>query len=73
MRTGDLNIAALTTRRAPFTQALQVYQHLMGEGAASEAGVILEYGATSVKAMRQLVRVRLRAKVTPRVLPPLRG
>jgi predicted dehydrogenase/threonine dehydrogenase-like Zn-dependent dehydrogenase len=45
MRTGDLNISALTTRRAPFTQALQVYQHLMGEGAASEAGVILEYGA----------------------------
>jgi predicted dehydrogenase/threonine dehydrogenase-like Zn-dependent dehydrogenase len=44
MRTGGLNIAALTTRRAPFTQALQVYQHLMGEGAASEAGVILEYG-----------------------------
>ncbi len=44
MRTGDLNITALTTRRAPFTQALQVYQHLMGEGAASEAGVILEYG-----------------------------
>jgi predicted dehydrogenase/threonine dehydrogenase-like Zn-dependent dehydrogenase len=47
MRTGDLNIAALTTRRVPFTQALQVYQHLMGEGAAGEAGVILEYGAPS--------------------------
>jgi len=44
MRSGDLNLAALTTRRAPFTQALQVYQHLMGEGAAGEAGVILEYG-----------------------------
>jgi predicted dehydrogenase/threonine dehydrogenase-like Zn-dependent dehydrogenase len=44
MRTGDLDLAALTTRRAPFTQALQVYQHLMGEGAASEAGVILDYG-----------------------------
>jgi predicted dehydrogenase/threonine dehydrogenase-like Zn-dependent dehydrogenase len=43
MRTGDLNLTALTTRRAPFTQALQVYQHLMGEGAAAEAGVILEY------------------------------
>ena len=43
MRTGDLNVTALTTRRAPFTQALQVYQHLMGEGAATEAGVILEY------------------------------
>lgn len=44
MKTGDLDITALTTRRAPFTQALQVYQHLMGEGGASEAGVILEYG-----------------------------
>ena len=43
MRTGDLNIGALTTRRAPFTQALQIYQHLMGEGGAAEAGVILEY------------------------------
>ena len=46
MRSGDLDIAALTTRRAPFTQALQVYQHLMGAGGSSEAGVILEYGRT---------------------------
>ena len=45
MRRGDLNLAALTTRRAPFGEALQVYQHLMGEGGAAEAGVILEYGA----------------------------
>jgi predicted dehydrogenase/threonine dehydrogenase-like Zn-dependent dehydrogenase len=44
MRSGALDIPALTTRRAPFTQALQVYQHLMGEGAATEAGVLLEYG-----------------------------
>ena len=44
MRSGSLNLDALTTRRAPFTQALQVYQHLMGEGGAAEAGVILEYG-----------------------------
>ena len=44
MRRGDLNLHALTTRRAPFTQALQVYQHLMGEGGSLEAGVILEYG-----------------------------
>jgi predicted dehydrogenase/threonine dehydrogenase-like Zn-dependent dehydrogenase len=43
MRTGDLDVAALTTRRAPFAQALQVYQHLMGAGGSSEAGVILEY------------------------------
>jgi len=44
MRNGSLNLDALTTRRAPFTQALQVYQHLMGESGAAEAGVILEYG-----------------------------
>jgi predicted dehydrogenase/threonine dehydrogenase-like Zn-dependent dehydrogenase len=44
MRTGDLDVGALTTRRAPFTQALQIYQHLMGEGGSAEAGVILEYG-----------------------------
>ena len=44
MRSGALNFGALTTRRAPFTQALQIYQHLMGEGGAAEAGVILEYG-----------------------------
>ena len=44
MRRGDLNLDALTTRRASFSEALQVYQHLMGEGGAAEAGVILEYG-----------------------------
>ena len=49
MRTGDLNLAALTTRRAPFTQALQVYQHLMGAGGAGEAGVILEYGEAAAR------------------------
>ena len=47
MRSGALDLQALTTRRAPFTQALQVYQHLMGPGGAAEAGVILEYGAIS--------------------------
>lgn len=44
MRSADLNLQALTTSRAPFTQALQIYQHLMGAGGAAEAGVILEYG-----------------------------
>jgi predicted dehydrogenase/threonine dehydrogenase-like Zn-dependent dehydrogenase len=47
MRTGDLDVGALTTQRVPFTQALQVYQHLLGEGGAAEAGVILEYGETT--------------------------
>jgi predicted dehydrogenase/threonine dehydrogenase-like Zn-dependent dehydrogenase len=44
MRSGDLNLQALTTSRAPFSQALQIYQHLMGAGGSAEAGVILEYG-----------------------------
>src|SRR6202007_423289 len=44
MRAGSIDLAALTTRRAPFTEALQIYQHLMGNGGAAEAGVILEYG-----------------------------
>lgn len=43
MRSGALNLTALTTRRAPFSRALEVYGLLLGEGAASEAGVILEY------------------------------
>jgi predicted dehydrogenase/threonine dehydrogenase-like Zn-dependent dehydrogenase len=61
MRTGSLNLDALTTRRASFTQALQVYQHLMGEGGAAEAGVILEYGevARDIEAPRSSPAARL--------------
>jgi predicted dehydrogenase/threonine dehydrogenase-like Zn-dependent dehydrogenase len=44
MRGGSIDLTALTTRRAPFTEALQIYQHLMGDGGGAEAGVILEYG-----------------------------
>ena len=43
MRTGRLNLAALTTRRAPFASALEVYQDLMAPG-AKDVGVVLEYG-----------------------------
>jgi predicted dehydrogenase/threonine dehydrogenase-like Zn-dependent dehydrogenase len=43
MKSGALDLRALTTKRAPFTQALEVYQDLLGEGAAREAGVVLEY------------------------------
>ena len=43
MKTGALNLAALTTRRVPFAKALGVYQELLGEGAAKEVGVVLEY------------------------------
>src|SRR6266545_2810728 len=43
MKTGALNLVALTTRRVPFAKALGVYQDLLGEGAAKEVGVVLEY------------------------------
>ena len=45
MRTGQLDVGAITTRRAPFGQALEIYQQLLGAAGASEAGVVLEYAA----------------------------
>jgi predicted dehydrogenase/threonine dehydrogenase-like Zn-dependent dehydrogenase len=45
MKTGQLDVAAITTRRAPFSEALQIYQELLGSAGAAEAGVVLEYGA----------------------------
>ncbi len=44
MATGALNVAALTTRRVPFTESLKVYEELSGEG-ARDVGVVLEYGS----------------------------
>jgi predicted dehydrogenase/threonine dehydrogenase-like Zn-dependent dehydrogenase len=44
MKTGQLDVGAITTRRAPFTQALEIYQQLLGAAGAAEAGVVLEYG-----------------------------
>jgi len=41
---GEINLAAITTRRAPFKDALSVYQDLMEEG-AKDIGVVLEYEA----------------------------
>ena len=43
MATGQLDLAALTTRRAPFAQALDVYRDLLAEG-SKDVGVVLEYG-----------------------------
>ncbi len=42
MATGQLNLAALTTRRVPFSGALEVYQELLADG-AKDIGVVLEY------------------------------
>jgi predicted dehydrogenase/threonine dehydrogenase-like Zn-dependent dehydrogenase len=45
MKTGALNLGAITTRRVPFAQCLDAYQDLLGAGAAKEVGVVLEYGS----------------------------
>lgn len=43
MKTGQLDLGAITTRRVAFADSLGVYQELLGEGAAKEVGVVLEY------------------------------
>jgi predicted dehydrogenase/threonine dehydrogenase-like Zn-dependent dehydrogenase len=59
MRAGSIDLATLTTRRAPFTEALQIYQHLMGAGGSAEAGVILEYGQRDADIPRPTATPRL--------------
>ena len=46
MRGGLLNLAALTTRRAPFVECLPIYRELLKEG-ANDIGVVLEYGSSA--------------------------
>ncbi len=47
MKTGQLDLGAITTRRVAFADSLGVYQELLGEGAAKEVGVVLEYAKSS--------------------------
>ncbi len=46
MRSGQLNLAPITTRRVKFTDAVSVYDELMREGNA-DIGVVLEYASSS--------------------------
>ncbi len=48
MAKGRINLAAITTRRVPFVDALAIYQDLRREG-AEEIGVVLEYGRQPVE------------------------
>jgi predicted dehydrogenase/threonine dehydrogenase-like Zn-dependent dehydrogenase len=57
MSKGSLNLAAITTRRVPFTDALSVYQDLLQEG-AKDIGVVLEYGPQSEVCEPSRVRPR---------------
>jgi predicted dehydrogenase/threonine dehydrogenase-like Zn-dependent dehydrogenase len=43
MRTGALDVTPLTTRRVPFSQAVEAYQTLLA-GATSDVGIVFEYG-----------------------------
>jgi predicted dehydrogenase/threonine dehydrogenase-like Zn-dependent dehydrogenase len=43
MKTGALNLAALTTRRVPFADALEAYRSLLSDSGDQEVGVLLEY------------------------------
>lgn len=43
MKTGQLHIDALTTRRVQFADCLDVYREL-GDGASADVGVVIEYG-----------------------------
>src|SRR2546428_5405608 len=46
MEAGQINLQAITTRKAPFGDALKVYQELMADG-ANQIGVVLEYPESS--------------------------
>ncbi|MBG89431.1 MAG: hypothetical protein CMO80_21400 [Verrucomicrobiales bacterium] len=45
MKTGQLKLDAITTRRVGFEDCLKVYRELSG-GASSDVGVVIEYGNT---------------------------
>lgn len=62
MRTGRLDLAPVTTRRAKFAEALSVYDELMLEG-NKEIGVVLDYGAKAIGGLTN-------AASTDRTSPP---
>jgi len=73
IKSGALDLDALTTRRLPFSSALSAYEDLVAEHAASEAGIVLEYNEAEVAASnvtpiasRRLVRAPSPAE-SPRV------
>ena len=74
MKNGALNVAALTTRRAPFADSLKVYQDLTGEG-SRDIGVVLEYEAEPLTPSHERrTRTVISSEVTrnaPRLIPPV--
>jgi predicted dehydrogenase len=64
MRSGALDVGKLTTRRVPFANSLEAYGDLLGEDAANEVGVVLEYAASSD------ARLRGQQSVLPSIASP---
>jgi predicted dehydrogenase/threonine dehydrogenase-like Zn-dependent dehydrogenase len=60
IKSGDLDLHTLTTRRLPFSNALGAYEDLVGENAAAEAGIVLEYGETAKSGTPALAPVTAR-------------
>lgn len=50
MKTGQLNLVPLTTRRVPFDSILSVYDELVQPGNA-DVGVVLEYGPSTIESL----------------------
>jgi predicted dehydrogenase/threonine dehydrogenase-like Zn-dependent dehydrogenase len=70
MKTGSLDLQAITTRRVPFRDALAIYNQLIGASAAGEAGVVLEYQADAAPVAPPPARPMLVA--LPTAAAPLR-
>jgi threonine dehydrogenase-like Zn-dependent dehydrogenase len=69
MRTGQLRLEAMTTRRAAFEDALEVYRDLLGDG-SKEIGVVLEYAKGAGVAAVEVTAEISTAKVeTPGAAP----
>ena len=51
MQTGSLKLGSITTRRAPFSKALEVYRDLLSDS-GRDVGVVLEYGGSAAVAPR---------------------
>jgi predicted dehydrogenase/threonine dehydrogenase-like Zn-dependent dehydrogenase len=65
MQTGALDLGALTTRRAPFREALEVYRDLAAAG-ARDIGVVLEYEAVKSASVGPVAQVRRPAEASGR-------
>ena len=68
MKTGALRVDALTTRRAPFAESVQVYRDLRADP-LRDVGVVLEYGPIAPSAPRSSPLAPRPSPLAPRPSP----